>query len=297
MEIIKTFSLLKGVPNILEYSQSKLTRVSIDKGPAKIYNTLKLIENRINHFTKKKVYSTLDEIKTNKKLVALTTIENYILPVSYNVLTNTIIINLQPFGTDDISRLDQRNVYACMVYGICLRDLVTKKVNIPDNIFNPISAFLTTTIMRLFGKEFGLLGVYATQIPALKFLTACYVLAAMFGEKNKPTLYKKASTSASIDFRPFIDKLTKYDFSKIEDYIKSLSDFKVMPGITRHTFAARILKSLGINFLPGIEDPSRFISIITTSNLPGTSIAPTFISKYNVAEFEKLINVSKKIFK
>ncbi len=297
MEIKDKFSLLKDVPNIFRLSASKIASSSIAKGPAKVYSTLKLSEDRINHFTKKTVFSTMDEIKQGKKIVNLVKIEKYILPVSYNFNTKTIIINLQPFGTDDISRVDPRNIYACMVYGICFRDLVTKKINVADNTFSVIASFLTTVLMRLFGKEFGLLGIYATQIPALKFLTNCYVLASMFGEKNKPKLYKRAAASAGVDFRPYIDRLGEYDFTDINDYIKSLSDFKVMPGITRHTFAARILKTLSVNFLPGIEDASRFISIITTSDLPGSSIAPTFISKYNRTEFDKILSISKKIFK
>lgn len=297
MKIKDKFNLLKDVYNVLDYPYSKLSTYIIPKGSTKIYSTLKLIEDRINHFTKSKVFSTLETIKTNPKIISLTKIENYILPVTYNIKSDTIVINLQPFGTDDISRVDSRNIYACVVYGICFRDLITKKVSIPDNTFSVIASFITTLLMRLFGKEFGLLGVYATQIPTLKFLTNCYVLASMFGEKSKVNLYKKSSTGSGVDFHPYLDKLGQYDFSNINDYIKSLSDFKVMPGITRHTFAARIFKTLSINFLPGIEDASRFISLITTSDLPGNSISPSFISKYNRTEFDKILSISKKVFK
>ena len=75
--------------------------------------------------------------------------------------------------------------------------------------------------LRLFGKEFGLLGIYATQIPALKFLTNCYVLASMFGMTDKKKLYKRAAAASMVDFRPYIDRLEKYDFTNINDYIKS----------------------------------------------------------------------------
>ena len=110
MEIKDKFNLLKDVPNTFNISSVKLNSYAIPKGPAKIFNTLKLIEDRINHFTKKKVFSTLDEIKTNKKVFSLVKMENYLLPVSYNMKTKSIIINLQPFGTDDISRVDPRNL-------------------------------------------------------------------------------------------------------------------------------------------------------------------------------------------
>jgi len=297
MEIKDKFNLLKDVPNTFKISSAKLNSYSIPQGPAKIYNTLKLSEDRINHFTKNKVFSTINEIKINKKVISLVYMENYILPVSYNYTTNTIIINLRQFATDDISRVDPRNIYACVTYGICFRDLITKKIKVPDTLFSVVSAFMTTILMRLFGKEFGLLGTYATQIPILKFLTNCYIIATMFGETNKVSLYKKAGASSGVDFRPYLDKLGQYDLSNINDYIKSLSDFKIMPGITRHTFAARILKTLTINFLPGLEDLSRFISVVTTADLPGNSISPAFISKYNKSEFDKILSISKNIFK
>jgi len=299
MEIKNKFDLLVNVDNVLNFSDSKLSRVSIIDGQNKIYNTLSLVKNRIDHFTKKRVFKVLTESRKKKKakIVILANISNYILPVTYNKPSNSIIINLHSFGSDDISRIDPRNIYACMVYGICFKELATKKSKIPYSTFSPITAFITTTLMKLFGKEFGLLGIYSTQIPVLKFLTACYVISSMFGVESKSKLYSDAAAASTVDFRPLVDDLVKYDFSNINNYIKALSEFKVMPGITRHTFAAKFVKTLSVNFLPALEDCSRFISTITTSGLPGTSVVPTFISKYNRIEFEKILAISKKIFK
>jgi len=297
MIIKDKFDLLKGVPNVLTLSQAKINSVSIDKGPAKIYTTLKLIEDRIKHYTKKTVFREIDSIKKNKKVVALVSMSDYILPVSVNKSNKQIIINLDYFGADDISRVDPKNIYACMVYGICMRELISGKAKVPDSFSSVVASFLLTVHMKLFGKEFGLLGVYSTQIPKLKFLISCYVLVSMFGMTQNLAMFKKASNMSQVDLKNFNDDYTKYDFTNINTFIKTLSSSKLMPGITRHTFAAKFIRILSLNFLPGLEDVSRFISIITTSNFPGTSVAPTFIEKYNRHEYERILKISEKVFK
>jgi len=296
MIIKENFDLLKGVPNYLTMSQTKINKVSIDRGPAKIYTTLKLIENRINHYTKKKVFAELEKIKKNQKVVALTSIEGYILPVSVVKSSGLIVINLSPFGSDDISRVDPNNIYAAMVYGICFRDLIKQEIKIKDSFSGIVSSFLLTIFMKLFGKEFGLLGIYSTKIPKLKFLITSYVLISMFGMPENATTFKKAAHMSQIDFKQFKDEIDKYKFKDINLFIKTLSDSKIMPGITRHTFAAKFIKITSVNFVPALEDVSRFISILTTANLP-TSIAPTFIQKYNRQEYEKILKTSERIFK
>ena len=137
MIIKEKFDLLKGVPNVLTLSQANINSVSVDKGPAKIYTTLKLIEDRIKHYTKKTVFKELDLIKKNNKVAALVSMPDYILPVSINKNNKLIIINLDYFGTDDISRVDPKNIYACMVYGICMRELISGKAKVPDSISKP----------------------------------------------------------------------------------------------------------------------------------------------------------------
>jgi len=297
MIIKQKFDLLKDVPNVLSLIQSKYNEYAIDKGPAKIYTTLKLIENRISHYTKKKVFKEINSLKTNKKVVGLVSIDDYILPVSVNETNDMIIINLRYFGTDDISRVDPKNIYACMVYGICMRDLIIGKAKVPDSFSSVVSSFLLTVFMKLFGKEYGLLGIYSTQIPKLKFLISCYILISMFGMPQNINTYKKASSMATVDLKNFKDDLPSYDFIDINAFIKTLSISKIMPGITRHTFAAKFIKILSLNFMPALEDVSRFVSVITTSDLPGTSIAPTFIQKYNRVEYERILKISEKVFK
>jgi len=252
---------------------------------------------KVDHFTKSRVYSTLESKDINRIIVVNN--ESYVLPVSYNIPTKQIIINLAPFGVDDIypTSPDPKNIYASLVYGICLSDLVSGKVQVPSKYYSVISTFLLSVFIRLFGKEFGLLGTYASEIPRLSFLISCYVLSAFFGEVGEAS-YKKAFVSSSFDYRPIEQELNRYNFKSIEDFITSLSDFKVMPGISKVGFTAKFLKILSLNFLPGIEDLSRFISICSASTVSGSTIVPTFLGqKYNSEEFKKIIEITKPIFK
>ena len=70
-----------------------------------------------------------------------------------------------------------------------------------------------------------------------------------------------------------------------------------MPGLNVYMFLAEIVKRFGFNFLPALEDLSRFISILTASNIPGTSVVPSFLSKYDETSFNNILQISKSIFK
>jgi len=295
MIVKEKFTLLKNVSNILNVSSSVIKKESIENGPRKLFVSIKLLEDRINHFTKNKIFDLLEN-KIERKRIHVVTFKNYPLHVGYNKSSKSIIINLSAFDTDDISRIDTKNLYACMVYGICFSEIVSGKHKISTNNFSPIVNYLLSIFIRLFGKEFGLLGIYATEIGKLKFLISCYVLSSFFGESGK-SLYSKSSTVSFFNYRDIEDDLNKIDFSNIEEFIKSLSDFKVMPGMDRYRFTSKVLRFLSINFIPAIEDLARFISVITTSDISGSNIVPTFISKYNETEFSKLLTISKLIFK
>jgi len=295
--IVKSkFDLLKGIPNVTQYSSGSLKANEIDSGPKKIAVTLQMSERRIKHFTKSYIYEYISDIQ-DRKSVKLVTLSDYLLPVSYNKPNGNILINLKAFNTDDISQVDPKNIYACLVYGISLESLVTSRVKIPDTYSSVIINYLLSVFMRLFGKDYGLVGVYATEIPKLKFLLSCYILASFFGLSNSNEIYRKSSTISGFDYRPEREKIDKFDFSKIDGYIKALSELKVMPGITRYNFTAKFLRHLGLNFLPAIEDFSRFISILTASTVSGSTVIPKFIYTYNETEFNRVIEIAKRIFR
>jgi len=149
----------------------------------------------------------------------------------------------------------------------------------------------------MFGKDYGLVGIYATEIPKLKFLLTCYVYGAFFGISNETKMFRKAAVISQYDYRQDVNELKKYDFRDIEDFIKALSDLRVMPGITRYTFTAKFLRLLGLNFLPALEDLSRFISSLLVATVSGSTIIPRFIYTYNIKEFSRVVEITKRIFR
>ena len=47
MVVKETFSLLKGIPNILDLSAAEIKKYSIDRGPRKVFVVLELNKNQI----------------------------------------------------------------------------------------------------------------------------------------------------------------------------------------------------------------------------------------------------------
>jgi len=295
MNVIKEgFQLLPQTPSFLDFPPAELKSILVEKGPAQIYAVVKLIERRIHHFTKTIVFDLLNNPRSMER-IHLVVYPEYRLPVSLNRPTKGIVINLSAFDTDDISRVDARNIYACLVYGLSFRSL-TSGVDASPVSFSIIN-YLLSVFVRLFGKKFGLLGIYAREINKLKFLISCYILTSFFGA-DKPRVYTVASSAAFFDYKPILDDLDKFDFSSIEDFIKSLSSLKVMPGINKYSFTSAFIKHFHLNFVPGLEDVSRFVSSLITASLKGSAVIPTFISSYNEDEFNKIVKFGQQtIFK
>lgn len=297
MVIKEKFTLLKNVPNIVNIPAATIKNSSIPIGPKKLFITISMIANRVEHFTKNKVIEIVSDIEFRKK-IGVVILPDYSLHVSYNKPTKQMIINLNPFGVDDIyaNDPDPKNIYACLVYAFCFYNLITEKIKVSESYAPVIISYLLSVFIRLFGKDFGLLGIYSSQINKLKFIIGCYIYSSFFGIRSKES-YRKAGTISMYNYKEIEEKLDTFDFSKIEDFIKSLSSLGVMPGLNKYSFTHKMLKFMGISFLPAIEDLSRFISVITTSNITGSNIVPTFIYTYNEVEYKKLLELSKLIFR
>jgi len=295
MIIKKKFTLLKDTPNTISLSKSVIKAFQVENGPRKSFVIIKLIEDRIKHFTKDPVIDFISRL-SKRESIEIVNMPNYLLPVTFNTTTNSVVINLTALGNPDISKIDPKNLYAAFTYGLCFSSLVTEQVKISEVYCPSIVGFLLGIFTRLFGKEFGLLGIYATEISKLKFLISCYILESFFG-LSRDQVYKRATSISSFSHKDIEHDLDQYDFSKIEDFITSLSSLNVMPGLNKYSFTSKFLKLFGHSFLPALEDGSRFISTITTSSLSGTNVVPTFINKYNEYEYSSLLEISKNIFK
>jgi len=294
--VIKTkFTLLKDIPNILNISSTSLQSYRVDDGMETLQSILSLLEKKITHFTKKKVYQLLNS-KSNE--IEIVYMPNYPLPVTYNKTTNQVVLNLSSFNTKEITTMNpsSRDLYGCLVYGVCLKELSSKQA-IPDRFAGHIVSFLLSVFIKVFGKEYGLIGIYSTQIPKLKFVISCYIYSSFFNISGNKML-QNSSIATSYDYRKDLDLLNKFDFSDANDFIKALDQLKVFPGVSKYNFVSKILRLLSIHFIPAIEDCSRFISVMTTSDIPGItpSLSPAFYYRYNETEFNSIIEISKRIF-
>jgi len=296
MKIKDSFKLVTNVPNILNLSESVLRSFyNEDNSPRHVFAILELKKNSIVHFTTKKIFNIVSN-KKKRDDIQIVNID-YPLPVSYNPPTKGMIINLKPFELKEISNMSPNDLYACLVYSYTFSKLVTKKIKISESYSKHIIDFLLSMYVQLFGRKYGLLATYSSGIPKLKFLVACYVYSAFFGYKNGPSLFKIASRAAPYLYNNEIELLKKYDFSKIEDFVRVLSDTKVMPGINLIRFTATIHTFMRVEMLAALEDISRFFSVILTSNVPGTRVVPTFISKYNERAYYSIIDIMRRLFK
>jgi len=296
MKVKDKFILIKDIPNVLNYPSSVVDQYADYGELENMIRSIRLIENRVNHFTSKKVLELTSNVSITEKHVQVVNIDKYPLPVTYNKQTKKILLNLSAFGVSEISRLDPKTVYGSLAYGLCFRDLAEGSTFVKPTYSGPITNFLLTIFIRLFGKEYGLLGIYAAKIPAMKFLLSTYIMVSFFGIDHN-NAYKKSSTFAGYDYKQDINQLKDFDFNRIDELIRALSEFKIMPGLNKYGFTAKVLKFLSLNFLPALEDNSRFISSIMASNISGNGIIPSFIYTYNTTEYNKILEISKTVFK
>lgn len=289
------FVLLKDIPNILNLSSSSLKSYIVEDGRKTLEQILSLLEKRVTHFTKNKVYKMLGSSKNQIEIIHL---PSYPIPVSYNKPTGQIIINLNSFNTKEISTMNPtpRDLYGCLVYGYCFKELISRQ-SIPEKAAQHITAFLLSVFIRLFGKEYGLLGTYATQIPKLKFVIGCYIYGSFFNITGE-TAYRYSSMGLSYDYKKEYDLIKSFDFTDVNDFIKALDQLKVLPGIGKYNFVSKMLRLLSIHFIPAIEDCPRFFSVLTASNVPGITpaLSPSFYYRYNETEFDVIMQMAKRIF-
>jgi len=298
INVKERFDLLKNVPNILNMSINEIKQNSIELGHRKIFVNLEQVKSRINHYTKNRIFEMVSNVKTREKQFHVLYLPGNPLPISYNKPTKAFIINIGALGIDDIQPDNPGvyNLYALMVYGIMISDISSGKVNLTDKYSSVISSFILSLFIRLFGKIYGLTGSFSTQIPKMEFLINVYILNSFYGISGTAA-YKKAYTSSSFDYKDIEENLKSYDFSNINDFIKALSDFDVMPNLNRYVFAQKMQSFFNINMLAALEDCGRFFSVLTTSSIKGSNLVSTYLYKYNEREFAKLLEVSKNIFK
>lgn len=294
MIIKDKFSLLKGTSNILNAPEDKINdMVESDNRFENVY--LHLVNNKrtIKHDFLENILKNSRKYIDHFRFIKM---PSYNLPITYNKNGKLILVNLNYFNVEEVPQIDPKTLYACIIYGNIFKKLASGREKVRENYSTIFINFYLSLLIRVFGKQFGLLGSYTREIPKLKFLISLYILGSYFGITGK-NAYRKSASIAQINYKDIEDKLDKYDFTDVADFIESLSDLKVMIGINKYRFTEKILKFFTINFIPAIEDCSRFVSSIASSDVPGSKLIPPFIFRYNETEYKKIIDLSNTILK
>ncbi len=296
-KIKEKFDLLKNFENYTQYSTSEIKKYEIINGIDKTYSSIRMSKPPSN-FTKDMLYKILSSkygsIRDNYSIIYD---DRYKLATSYDKKNDKMIINISYYDVDDIygNKPDPRALMACLVYDHVLKQMYNKSVNIHQELAGPIISFISTLILSIFGKQYGLIGAFSDRIPLLKYLTGCYVLASYFNLQNM-TLFETAKQYANVDFRQNVEELKKYDFANIMEFIKVISESKVMSGFNVHEFTHKIYRFLGIHFLTAMEDFGRFMALMTVADISGNSFVPFSLKKYNQKEYQKIIKTCSKLF-
>ena len=195
MKVKDSFKLVSNVPNILNLSESVLrSYYDEDNSPRHVFAILELKKNSIVHFTTKKIFKMVSDTKKRDSLQIINF--DYPLPVSYNPPTKGMIVNLKPFELKEISNMSPNDLYASIVYAYSFSQMVTKKFKISPSYAKIIVNFLLSFYVKAFGRKYGLVGIYSSGIPKLKFLIACYILSSFFGHAVNKKLFSDASILA-----------------------------------------------------------------------------------------------------
>lgn len=297
MVIKDKFELLNQTPNILNVPKSTLqTYEQEENSPRHIFTFLTLKQKHIKHFTKDKIFKFVGNPQDRDE-IQVVNFEKYPLYVTVNKPTKSMVINLKPYDVDEISSLNPNDLFASLVYGYGFSKLITGKVKIGDMYAKPIIDFLTSMLVRAYGKDYGLTEIYSSGIPKLKFLLSCYVFSSFFGVSSSINLLRKASSTAPYNYQEEAREILKYDFRSTVQFLKALSDLKVMPGVKPYSFTTKLFRWYGINMIAGFEDLSRFICAIVAASVGGSKMVPTWISKYHERAFGQILEISKKIYK
>lgn len=296
MIVKDSFKLVSNIPNTLDLSKNIIDSYTIEENsPRHVFAMLELKKKSIAHFTTTKIFDIISNIKKREYIQIINF--DYPLPTSYNLPTNTAIINLKPFEVNEISSMSAYDLYTSIVYAYSFSMLSTKKYKISESYAKIIINFLLSFYVKAFGRDYGLVAIYSSAIPKLKFLIACYILAAFFGHPTNKNLFTSASTLAPYMYSNEIDQLLKYNFSFIDQFIKATSDLKVMPGITIAKFTSKLYRFYGINVLVALEDCARFFSVILSSSIPGARVVPRHLIQVNEKEYYKMVEIMGGMFK
>jgi hypothetical protein len=288
--IKETLTLLNNKPNIFDFPQATIDSFKIDEDDHDVFiSTVKLFLSKAKsskQFTSKYVEFHVDN---NFKYVDIIRYNQYPLPAVFNKQTKRCVLNLSALGKRSISNVGVRDIYTMVVYGhVC--SYLSSAVQIPEDGADSFAEFMIQMLLKIFSKKYGLTGSYVDLIPQLRFFTSYYIYNSFFGiEKNNAI--QKASYFSKVDPKQLKIDLSTYDFTKISDFLKAMSDNEVTPGLNDYRFLETMIRNFGTMNLPIFEDIMRFSSVMVASSINGNTYFPPVLQMYNQKVYFKVNSI------
>lgn len=294
MKITEKFTLLEGVPNILNLSKSQIeTFTSEENTPKHVYATLELKKSVIRHDGFKKILDYVRNVKQTQDLNVLVN-PQYPLVVSYSQKAHSKIINILPFNAQDLAKVSYNNLYGALLYAYTFDSFVNGRLRVPDSMAQVITNYWYSLFMRVFGRAYGLTGTYSSKLPALKFLITAYILITFFGRKQDRATYNLAKQYSGFQYDDILDILNRVDLSNIRGFVQALSLSETFPGFNVIRFTTVIHRRFDVQMLPFFEDLARFMSLIMTSSYAQQNFAKSFIRTYQPKSYVTMYDFMKK---
>lgn len=285
-------SLLAGASNVLDIPQGTVDGHKIpDDEVQQLMDSIALFVKKVgNHWTRKLVEKQLDNNFRNIDVVSL---KKYPLPGVFNRRTNRMLLNMNTFGRRSPLNISSRDLYAALVYTYLCAYYTVKPI--PLAMYDNIADYMAAIYIRMFAKQYGLVGSFQDEIPRLRFLVNTHTFVSFFG-MDQNLAYGKAGSLAKSKKSAFEDDLDKYDFYDTRQLILALSETGVLHGISIHEFASKIIRIFnGPTSLPMFEDGMRFMATMGSSSISATSILPQSLDKYQPQLYQKFLNSFEKI--
>jgi len=288
----KELSLLNNKPNIFNFPQSTIDSMKIDEEDRELFiSSVKMFSARSkSHFT----YKFVDyHLKNNFKAIDITKISKYPLLAVYNKPTKKIIINISALGKRSVGNINMRDLYTAVVYGhVCA--YLSAGVEIPEKHAPLFCEYMAFVFLKNFSKMFGITGSYTDLIPMMKFLVYLYVYQSFFGVDIKKAV-RLSSNLAKFDPKDLKIDLSDYNFSNFSDFLLSLSDSQITPGLTNYKFLDKMIRNIGTMNLPFFEDIMRFSSILNASTINGNSYFTPSFQMYNPSLYFKVNSIIENV--
>lgn len=283
MYIKRNFELIYGkrgeaVYNVMPVGKSTLKAFELDK------DDLFFVKNLVKVHIRSKNEIGSDIVLKNIDKIKVVRMEKY--PLSGFVSKDGQgYINISVLPSSDISDFSTTDAYTLYLYSTCLTKFINSG-SIPSDADELISSFLFSIFMKMYRKKAGLTGSYRDLIPKLGFIVWLYTYVGILGNADTPLVRKKIAGNL---YTSFDDLELDYDFKSTEQFLKCLNDNNIV-SISVNNFSNQVINYAGVSSLPMFEDPSRFFSVLISSNIPGSKLFSSYWSKVRPDLFKKVVN-------